>query len=125
MFRRLAATAVGTMLLAAQPAHAYWRGGVWIDVPLVVPGPYYYGSPYYGYPQPPVIIQQAPPQQVAPAQPAPPASWYWCANPAGYYPYVRDCPGGWQAVPAGAPPAPSTAQGSGAVPPSPPPTQAP
>jgi hypothetical protein len=26
--------------------------------------------------------------------------WYYCSNPAGYYPYVTRCYGTWQAVPA-------------------------
>jgi hypothetical protein len=26
--------------------------------------------------------------------------WYYCADPAGYYPYVTQCNIGWQAVPA-------------------------
>jgi len=27
------------------------------------------------------------------------SSWYYCENAKGYYPYVRECPSGWQAVP--------------------------
>ena len=27
-------------------------------------------------------------------------NWYYCANPAGYYPYVTQCYGPWQVVPA-------------------------
>ena len=70
--------------------------------------PYYYPPyPYY----PPVVVQQQAPvyieQQSAPAAPpAPPAPvaaapanyWYYCTAPKGYYPYVRECPGGWQRV---------------------------
>ena len=26
--------------------------------------------------------------------------WYYCSDPAGYYPYVTQCNTGWQAVPA-------------------------
>jgi hypothetical protein len=29
-----------------------------------------------------------------------PGVWYHCSNPEGYYPYIRDCHGGWQQVPA-------------------------
>ncbi len=30
--------------------------------------------------------------------------WYYCTDPEGYHPYVRDCPGGWmQVVPSGPP----------------------
>lgn len=103
----LAAAAAG-VLLVAQPAQAYWRGGVWIDVPLVVPAPYYspyYAAPYpYAYPQAPVVVQPPPAQTVEPAQAAPAPTWYWCAASRAYYPYVHDCAGGWQAVPAGVAP---------------------
>jgi hypothetical protein len=27
-------------------------------------------------------------------------TWYYCSDPAGYYPYVAQCNTGWQAVPA-------------------------
>ena len=27
--------------------------------------------------------------------------WYYCQNPAGYYPYVAQCSTNWQPVPAG------------------------
>jgi hypothetical protein len=47
--------------------------------------PYDYGAPYY------------------PASPSVAMSsyWYYCQNPAGYYPYVQQCSGAWQPVPAG------------------------
>jgi len=48
-------------------------------------------------------------QQPAPdaATPPPPGTqwWYLCASPRGAYPYVRECPGGWERVPA-VPPGP-------------------
>ncbi len=85
------------------------RFGVSIGVPLYGPGYYapYYGYPYaYGYPgyaYPPVVVQSAPPvyveqgaAQAARAQ----ASWYYCAASRSYYPYVSECPAGWQRVPA-------------------------
>jgi hypothetical protein len=37
-------------------------------------------------------------------EPAPTYSaqvWYYCQNPAGFYPYVTSCTSGWQPVPAG------------------------
>jgi hypothetical protein len=37
--------------------------------------------------------------QAAPA-PAQQQDWYFCPNSNAYYPYVRECPGGWQRVPA-------------------------
>ena len=71
--------------------------------------PYYYGNYPYGYgyppgvvtaPTPPAYFEQAP-SVVAPppAQSvAPTAYWFYCAQSQGYYPYVRECPGGWQPV---------------------------
>jgi hypothetical protein len=64
--------------------------------------PYYYPPPYV-YPQtvivpatPPVYNQQL---QIQPAQ-AQTSYWYYCEDPEGYYPYVKDCPAGWlQVVP--------------------------
>lgn len=88
--------------------HGYSNVGVGIVIdpflyrPWYYPGPYYY--PPYGYPYPPVISVPANPpvyiERAEVAEPAPPASasWYYCANPQGYYPYVENCPGGWQAV---------------------------
>lgn len=62
--------------------------------------PYYY-SYYYSAPtvvvppMPPVYIEQS-------AKPTPqsiqPNAWSYCAEPDGYYPHVRDCPGGWQEI---------------------------
>src|ERR1700730_900290 len=40
-------------------------------------------SSYYGY-----------------SQPYSAQNWYYCSDPAGYYPYVSQCNTGWQAVPA-------------------------
>jgi len=75
------------------------RGGWW----WVVGGLwYFYPTPVYPYPdpyQPPVI-------NVLPA-PAAPQYWYYCADPAGYYPYVVQCRVGWRAVPATPAPAPA------------------
>jgi hypothetical protein len=83
----------------------------------------YWGAPYYGYGYgypypypyyppavvtvpvaPPTYVQQqvplAPPQQVPQSQQAPTANyWHYCNDPAGYYPYIKECPGGWQLVP--------------------------
>ena len=58
-------------------------------------GPWY-PYPYY-YAPPPVIIQQQPPVYVQPQQPED-TYWYYCPDPQGYYPYIRECPGGWMKV---------------------------
>ena len=95
------ASILGALTLASGSAMAWGRVGVEIGVPIGYPGPYY--SPYY-YPQ--VVVQQAAPvyveQPVAPVAPAPAAAsgnyWYYCTASRGYYPYVKECPGGWQRV---------------------------
>lgn len=65
-----------------------------------------YGPPYYPYPPvapsvPQVYIerQDMPPQdgRQSSAQ-LPPDYWYYCRAPEGYYPYVKDCPEGWEQV---------------------------
>ncbi len=69
-------------------------------------GPGWWGAPYPYYAAPPVVVQPGPTEYIQPA-PAPPAQayWYYCANAGAYYPYVKDCPGGWmQVVPQPAPP---------------------
>jgi hypothetical protein len=91
-----------------------WHGnvgvGIVVDPFVFAPGyyprsyyypPYYY-SPYY-YPPAVVTVPAEPPVYIErgeASEPAPPASasWYYCADPQGYYPYVEQCPGGWQAV---------------------------
>jgi hypothetical protein len=74
----------------------------------------YYTYPYYGYPYrnyyaPPPVVITVPPtppvyiqQQAAPDYPS--GYWYYCDDPQGYYPTVRECPDGWQRVPPTAPP---------------------
>src|SRR5262249_53197546 len=96
--------------------HGGWHGGTRHRGPrnghwpfVVVPdfyvggpygGPYWWGAPYgygwYGYPYPyaygpPVVVQSAPQVYVQPAAPAQ-QYWYYCQNPAGYYPSVGQCP---------------------------------
>ena len=65
--------------------------------PYAYPYPYY-SNPYQYYvppaasPPPPVYEQPAPaPQQGE-------SVWYYCPDPPGYYPYVRQCPKGWTKV---------------------------
>ena len=86
--------------------------GVFIGAPLY--SPWYYPPPYYyppAYYYPPVVVstppvyveQQAAPPAAALAAPAPSQAqgdWYYCAASKAYYPYVAECPAGWQRVPA-------------------------
>ena len=45
---------------------------------------------------PPVYIEQ---NSSVPNGPASDGNWYYCHNPDGYYPYVRQCAENWQQVP--------------------------
>jgi hypothetical protein len=92
-----------------------WRGGHWIHGWhtgrfgwwWVLPGGwYFYPAPIYPYPDPyvPSVIAVQPAPPLAQAQPQT-QSWYYCDRPAGYYPYVTECPSGWKTVPAIPPPA--------------------
>lgn len=62
----------------------------------------YYYPPYYYPPTiitvpvtPPTYIQQSPPQTT---QQYPSGYWYYCNNPKGYYPYIKQCTESWQEV---------------------------
>jgi hypothetical protein len=90
-------------------------GSVHFGVVVGVPGPWYYPAPYYppyypAYAYPPVVVQQPAPAYVEQAAPAAQKNsaatgvWYYCSDAKAYYPYVKDCPGGWQKVAAGPPP---------------------
>ena len=89
--------------------HGGWHGhvGLFVGVPL--------GAALYPYNYPQVVtvpapqvvyVEQSPtlPGSIASA-PLPAGWWYYCPNPAGYYPYVQSCLQPWQAV-APRPPAP-------------------
>ncbi|HZV55735.1 MAG TPA: hypothetical protein VFF82_12420 [Rhodocyclaceae bacterium] len=64
-------------------------------------GPWYYPPAYYYPPlvveQPsPVYVQQQPVVQAAPQE----SYWYFCRAANTYYPYIKQCPAGWERVPA-------------------------
>lgn len=81
-------------------SHGGARLGLWIGAPIVLGAPYYYPSPpaYYRYGPPVREYEPAPPPPVVVTPPAP--TWYYCRESRAYYPYVQDCPGGWDSVPA-------------------------
>jgi len=92
-------------LTAAGTASAHWHGrvGIWIG-----PGPFWWGPPYYYPYYPPVVVADplyAQPNPVVQV-PAPQTYWYYCRESNSYYPYVSQCPSGWEQV-APQPPAPS------------------
>jgi hypothetical protein len=116
--------------MAQHGGHGYHGGGVRFGISLGVPlygygyYPPYYAYPAYAYPAPayaypaPVytypapayaypaaVVQASPPAYVEQGMaraPAPQAQgdWYYCPASKGYYPYVNECPSGWQRVPA-------------------------
>ncbi|MFZ2627409.1 MAG: hypothetical protein WAX67_00840 [Rugosibacter sp.] len=87
--------------------HHGWGGhshiGIGIGIgpwaPWYYPPPIYYPPAYY-YPRTVVIEQPAPPVYVEQADEAPAQTnyWYYCSRSKAYYPYVKDCPAGWQRV---------------------------
>ena len=87
------------------PRHA--RVGVFLGAPLFAPM-YYPPSGYYYNPSlpagPTVYIEQE--RVPADAEAADPQYWYYCRESSAYYPYVSECPQGWQqVVPETSPPA--------------------
>jgi len=76
--------------------------GYWYPPPYYRYPPYYYGYPPYYYPpvvaapvSPPTYVEQGS-AQPSPAQPQ--GYWYYCGESKAYYPYVKECPSGWQRV---------------------------
>ncbi|MBV9552754.1 MAG: hypothetical protein JO032_08185 [Alphaproteobacteria bacterium] len=70
-----------------------WHGGRfgwWWTVP---------GDDWYAYDEPVYPFPQFP-QTAYPNAPVAPYYWYYCRNPAGYYPYVAQCTAEWRPVPA-------------------------
>ena len=57
--------------------------------------PFWYPYPVY---DPPVVADSSPPayleQDLQPQQ----QYWYYCEGARAYYPYVKECPGGWLQV---------------------------
>lgn len=74
--------------------HRHAQVGVFIGVPLF--DPWFFPPVYAG--SPPVVVVPSGDQayiEQGDAAASPSAYWYRCDNPSGYYPYVKDCPGGW------------------------------
>jgi hypothetical protein len=93
---------VALVLMAAGTgtwAHGHARIGVYI-------GPYWgpwWGPPayYYNYSAPIVVERSSPVYVETPSvvEAAPVSNyWYFCRPANAYYPYVKDCPSGWERV---------------------------
>src|SRR5215467_5561393 len=96
---------------AAASAPAFAWGHTRFSFGVVIGAPFYpwYYPPYYYYP-PPVVVPAAPTTYIEKDSPraAPPqrSYWYYCEGSKTYYPYVKECPGGWlRVVPQATPPA--------------------
>jgi hypothetical protein len=70
--------------------YPYW-GSPW--------GPWWYPPPYY-YPPAAVVVRPAEPvTYIEKGNNDSQGWWYYCDASRGYYPYVKECPSGWQRVP--------------------------
>ena len=72
---------------------AYWGSAPYYGVPSYAP---YYAEAAYAAPAyiPQTYIEQQP---IAPRVNV--SNWYYCKESRAYYPYVRTCKAGWQALP--------------------------
>jgi hypothetical protein len=75
----------------------------WFGVTAIATLPYYLAP--RNPPQTVIIQQQPPPAGAGYVQSPPPFEqtvvqnyWYYCQNPKGYYPYVKECSNGWMKV---------------------------
>ena len=103
----LALFVLGSAVTESANAHRRGRVGVGLYFGVPLGGWGWYGSPYYPYyPSYPASVVYVPSQpttyiQQEPVQPSytPQAGyWYYCGDARAYYPYVKECPGGWQRV---------------------------
>lgn len=100
-----------------RPGYPGWGAGYWGPrVGVYYGGPGYWGAWPYGWnvgyawpyavaplvvnaaPAPQVFIQQEPLAAAPAPAPAEPSYWYYCTQPAGYFPYVQDCAHAWMKV---------------------------
>ncbi len=94
-------------LAVSAPAAAHGRGRVTFGLHIGVPLGYYgyYPPPYYYFPYypPSVVVVPREPTTYIERDSAPSSDaqsyWYYCPDSSTYYPYVKQCPGGWQKVP--------------------------
>jgi hypothetical protein len=94
----LALATLAALGSGAALAHGRVHFGIGIGVPLGWGWGYPYGyPPYYDY-EPRTIVVPAQPQRYIEQSSPDSGYWYYCADAKAYYPYVKDCPGGWQRV---------------------------
>jgi hypothetical protein len=92
--------------MASQPAEAHGRSRVTVGVGVGFGYPYWgwgpwspwwYPPPYY-YPPATVVVRPAEPVTYIEQGTDTSSWWYYCDASRGYYPYVKECPTGWQRV---------------------------
>jgi hypothetical protein len=87
----------------------FWGWDSWWGYPSPYYYPYYSYYPYYPYnygygpsavvPETQSYIEREEPESY-PTSSKWPEDWYYCPGSKAYYPYVKECPAGWQTVPA-------------------------
>jgi hypothetical protein len=92
---------LGAALAASGPVLAHQFGprthfGFVFGGPVYYPAPYYYPPAYYHAPA--VVVPRVPQTYIEKGDATPNDYWYYCAEAKAYYPYVKQCPGGWQRV---------------------------
>lgn len=88
-------------ITASEPAEAHRRARV--GVGFYYGGPFwhpwwYAPPPYYYYPAPVVTVPAEPTTYIEQGRDNT-GWWYYCESSRGYYPYVKECPTGWERVP--------------------------
>ncbi len=93
------------LVMASGSVLAHGRGRVQLGLHFGFP---LYPYHYWYYPPPPQVYYYPAPPAAPPVYVEREKSedwWYYCEQSRGYYPYVKECPGGWQRVPPAPPPA--------------------
>lgn len=80
-----------------------WYGAPWGDYPWAYPWTYPYGRAVIVRPPPPMVYVERAAPQAQWSQWSQWSQWYYCADPSGYYPYVKQCAISWRSVPAQVP----------------------
>jgi len=92
---------VGSRHVFVGNRHHFFGPRVFLGVGVAAPFWYPYPYPVYS---PPVVVESSPPTYVQ-QEAQPNQYWYYCQSSQAYYPYVKECPGGWlQVVPQTSPP---------------------
>ena len=82
----------------------FWGASWYYPAPYYYPSYYPYNYPYPSYYPPAISAPSSSPVYIEREEPkdsyVPQDVWFYCPDSKAYYPYVKECPGGWQMVPA-------------------------